>query len=550
MSTQISLSRRSRIRPVSNPNVTIPRHRSPSPETTPRALLVGHAYSPDLRRAGLDLIEKFKKNKKSAAALKKGGERELDRFPSRIGPRGSRESVVELHVLILKEGDRDKDDDEVTTSRSMILSQFRNAGASVQLHLLPITSHRLSLGSTSSTVRTALARSLESGTLGQAVSGGLDGAAFVCLTSDNAQEGEAFKSFIEGMESVFSSSSTSSGSSSNPPAPVKTTPPFITIYLPKHAYLSDFDLDLPEVEIKAVQVLRSAAEQFENASSSHRNSLPLPSPSGGRGHSRQKSWEGPLLATSTDPYRRQTFMPSSSNIAPRPMGENVELGASTKPLLLRPAPGAGAATLAMRLSIDTSVGGGHDIVMRVTEAQTPIKGPQEGLRPLLLHPPSSSGVSTRSRSPTPSLSASFGSSEGSSSLRSMNSLRSTLPPPGLPRARASFGAQERQKLHVEIPSSVATPKSAPALQSSFSPDSTPSQTPLTPAEKEGLLAQFTPSKHSPICRIPYKKMERTETTLVGVEGPEGWDNESRSIQNLLKARVERGEKARGGPMVV
>ncbi|KAL8287069.1 hypothetical protein RQP46_004075 [Phenoliferia psychrophenolica] len=334
---------------------------------SPVALLVALAYDADLRRAGSDLIKRTRTAAtRRRSAIVRGSASALERDPSRIGPATRRAATVELHVLILDSG-KQGDEDEVITTRSTILAQFRAAGASVHLHVLPITSNRLSLTLATNTVRTTLARTLSSGQLGDALSRGLASAAFVCTPSEDSAATESRTAFIEAMASHFAASSTS--------------PASITLYLPKHDLgLHDFDLDLPTSDVRAVRILQSAGEQFEAKSA-------------GTKEAKRRSAE-PLSTSTTSP--------------PRPTMGAMGLVDSPKPLVLRPAPGSGPQSLSMRLSIDTGVAddGGHDVVLRVSETQTPVKDPSDGLRPLFLHPsPPKPTNTTPPPSPPPTLSS-------------------------------------------------------------------------------------------------------------------------------------------------
>lgn len=503
LSTQVPLARRPHLRPASA--VASSSHLAAAPDAPPCALLVGHTYDADLRRAGLEIIQRAgKAARRGSSAVARG------KAAATPHATGARAPSVELHVLILSEGAASAADDGSENSRctflswltaspgkadsmrpAMILALFRAAGATVHHHLLPVSSKRLSLTVSSSTALASLSRALSSGSLGAALANGLASCAFVHSRFDE----DALRAFMGAMAEYFTAPSPDSSN-------VRTNAlPSITLYLPKHPFLSDFDLDLPSAEVPAVRIVRSAAEHFAAASEAK---------SGAMGHQRRKSAE-PLLATGTDANHRRSFT------SPAPLAPSLD-GSTAKPLLLRPAPGAGPQSLAMRLSIDTGVAGeGRDVVLRVSEAQTPTKGPSDGLRPLLLRPPSSSSLRPRSTSPTRSIASSSG------------SLRSTRPPPP--------ATNSPPKLRLEIPASPPTP----LLVSSFSPDSD-EPSPRTPPTS---TVRFVPQNYSPICKLPRGAPNRSETTMSG-GGKDGWSPVSREVQALLQLRVKKGERAAAG----
>lgn len=120
MSTEIPLSRRPHLRPMSTlTNATASSSKLDSDATSgspvgQRALLVGHAFDADLRRAGLDLIRRTRTvATRRRSAIVRGSASGLERDLSRIGPMAA---TVELHVLILDSG-KQKDEDEAITTR-------------------------------------------------------------------------------------------------------------------------------------------------------------------------------------------------------------------------------------------------------------------------------------------------------------------------------------------------------------------------------------------------------------------------------------------------
>ncbi|KAM0754718.1 hypothetical protein T439DRAFT_377153 [Meredithblackwellia eburnea MCA 4105] len=483
-------------------------------------LLVAHTCDDDLRRAGLDIIKNIK-NK--------------SRRNSRVNPTNPA-TQVQLHILLLKPDSAVNNDDEAK-ARSNILARLRSSGNSVHLHLVPVTSHRLSLSVSTSTAPSALRRALHSGQLKNILDSGIHGAAFVCAPRGaEAQQAETFKTFTTLMGEYFSTTKTPA----SVPRPVSTSTsssqsPFVTLYLPRHPYLSDFDFDLPLEEQRAVSVVREAAAHFAQGS--------------GSGTRQQDAIEQtrsmPLLSQSTDGNRRSSFAPPP--FLPPVAREGDQSAKQPRPLLLRPAPTAGAQSIAMRLSIPASSSSEEeadretqDLVLRVTEALTPPVSPNEGLKPLLLQP---RPASVRSTSPSsrPSSIHSFPSSTMSA--------RGTLPTiPSSPTPSSSSSSSPRgPKLQLVIPPS---PTMRPATPSSaFSPDSETcspanSNSPLTPSSstttaESPAAAPFEPSKHSPICKLPPARLLRSETTS-SADG--GFSPNTQNVRSLLWERVRRSER--------
>ncbi|ORY74049.1 hypothetical protein BCR35DRAFT_306828 [Leucosporidium creatinivorum] len=484
------------------PESAFPSSLDSNSSSPPRALLAAFAWDADLRRAGIELIRRLSKPK----GPRHRHTRSVD--PPRLGGLeriGATQPKVVLHILILAGKTATPDEDEAE-ARSILLRLFREEGASVQIHTLLHTSHRLSVAVTTSTVRTSLRRAFEEGTtLHEAIKGGLDAAGFV-FGEEEAEGNEGSKGFLEELAVILKSAS-----------PDKRTTPSITLYLQQRPTEGDFDFDLSEV--RAEKIAREAADVFTTSldrSAPTSSSLFPPTTR----NERPKSFELPrglrlnVPSGPSDPNtRRHSFVPPSQSMLD-------STSSSFRPLLLRPAPGPGAQSVSLRLAIHDA----QDVVLRVTEASTPLS-PTRTI-PACRRPLNSTAVAEE---PTATTSA----------PPSPTPTPSTIPIPILSRGRSRSPNSQLPRL--TIPGSPA-PKS-PALPSSFSPDSSEgSSSPDTPpVEPETASTPFNRLLFSPICKLPSSAKpdgegEGQDSPASAVDSPRWMD-----VKGLLKKRVDQGD---------
>lgn len=495
-----------------------------------RALLVGQSFDDNLRRAGQDMISRLKKKSKRASDL-----------PGVMRGRTTvtRGIEVELHILILSRTSttsyNNSLDHESTTQaniRSAILAMFREAGARPFVHvtltpLSPRFSISMSSSSTSDSLRENLLKALQNGTLGKAISvngTGIEAAGLVLGAKDHdAGDQDQTRAFVQVFAQLFASPTSSIGS------------PAITLYLPKHPYLSDFDLDLPLDEVRALRVANAASFDFKVAFD---KALAL-SPTRHTSLEQQQSSQ----ASKRNSYTFLLPTTTSQNAMPMPSPSS----ASQKPLLLRPAPSAGPQNLTIRLSIDANPsvtegggGGGKDVVLRVTECQTPLEAPTNitSGRSWIPTPPLSPSAAISCSRPglkplslVPGAFSSSGSSVTSSSLRSTSS-RSTSSRSSSPSSSIS-SKRGGPQLHVFIPPTSSS-TSRPGPSSFFSPD-TPSTPKKSEAEEEEDELEWDPRKVSPLEKVSLIK-NRKDTFEDGVLTPI-----SQSVMELVRTRVEKAE---------
>jgi hypothetical protein len=414
---------------------------------------------------------------------------------------GAAQPKVALHILILAGKSATPDEDEVE-ARCILLRLFREEGASVQIHTVLHTSHRLSVAVTTSTVRTSLRRAFEEGTtLNEAMKGGLDAAGFV-FGEEEAERNEGSKGFLEELAVILKSATLD-----------KRTTPSITLYLRQRPTEGDFDFDLSEV--RAEKIAREAADVL---TSSLGHSAPTSSslfPPTTR-NERPKSFELPrglrlnVASTPSDPStRRHSFIPPSQSMLD-------SSSSSFRPLLLRPAPGPGAQSVSLRLAIHDA----QDVVLRVTEASTPLS-PTRTIpafrRPTAVAEEPTGISAPPSPSPTPS----------------------TISIPILSRGRSRSPSCQLPRLTIP---SLSAPK-FPALPSSFSSDtSSDTCSPDTPPiEPETASTPFNRLLFSPLEKLPPSAKpdgegEGEDSPASAVDSPRWMD-----IRGLLKKRVEQGD---------
>ena len=433
---------------------------TPSSSSGPTIVLLANSFNADVRRAGLDLVQRAgAKNRRHSAQqpprpYKLG---ELERIQVRS-------TIAQIHLLVC--GASGSVSGEEAENRSIIMHKLREAGASVVLHHVPLGTNRLSISVSKPSPKAALLRALQGESIAHVLEKGFSSAALVVSDGVEAKE-ELVKGFMEEMAFRLARRSTATA----------TSPPNLAIYLPQHAHLGEFDLDLPSEQVYAVRIANLAAERFEE-------SLGHPNPTRRR------------LPSSSPPSSTTTFVKSHAPTASLP---------HAKPLFLRPAPGPGAQSITMRLSLDTS-----DVVLRVAEAQTPIEKPTTPAFPLRTN-----------RAPrSPFLSSS------SSSIRSESS-SSTLTPPSSP---------PRPTLKLAIPPPPPCATRSNTLTSTFS---SPSPSSVTSA--------VNLASHSPILKLQVKRKDSQgdclESAISAEEAPV-WSE----VRALLQSRFSNSALSRSGTM--
>lgn len=340
----------------------------------------------------------------------------------------------------------------------------------------------------------AFLRALDTPALSKVLCDGINAAGFV-FTCEDVEEGqdERLQPFLKSIARSFESSKHKS-------------PPSVTLYLPARPTRGDFDLDMDAGDVRAVQIAQNAADVLTTSASRSQgpsSTLALPSSL----DTRRRSFELPHPFTTSAPTetdnRRHSFLPQSS----APLASSSDSSHSIRPLLLRPAPGPGAQSISMRLALNTK---SQDVVLRVTEAQTPISPIRTAFsrrQPVEAAPPlPTASIAARSPSPPSAAVPIFS--------------RTTRPP--------------SPKLHINIPTS-PQPTQTPKLVSSFSPDSD---------EGEGDSGPTTPPVDSPYHPSPIEKIplhpstkEAAEETPLSAVG-EGWSE----VRGLLQSRVEKAEQ--------
>ncbi|KAI5479998.1 hypothetical protein MNV49_001963 [Pseudohyphozyma bogoriensis] len=473
---------------------------STGPRRVTKALLVAQQFDDTLRRAGLDLISKLKATKRYSAV------------PS--------SQTVQLHLVILSSA---PEREGYSERRSTTLAAWRDAGATVSLHTSLVPSPRLSLTvGPPTTLRATLLRTLDQGDVHLAFAdASIAAAALVCGPKEEAMAEQVKSAFVETIATLVA----------NHPATAHVAPPSLTLYLPQHPFLSDFDLDLPATQLRSVQIATSAAQQFSAtfdevvAAKRERrrsfNNAPAPTPA-------------PVcLAIGTDSNRRHSFTPR----APSPTAAE----GAVKPLLLRPAPGVGAASIAMRLSISTDDdhSSGKDLILRVSEAQTPVK--EIPPASIITRPPPPSSPST----PT----------TAKPSLRPLQLPSTLLSRPQKSSDRAASSSSDRPtrptsssapRLQLLIPTRPIAPATTPPLESSFSPESASSPEeengPSTPPEgtKEPQTPAWDPKLYSPLVKVPPNR----QTTLDESEMTPSPNTSA--VKALLWLRKNRTDNALSG----